>query len=190
MKILGIDPGLASVGYGLIEQGPRDRRPRHIEHGVIETSAGLPLALRLDAIHRRLRELIREHEPTHAAVEEIFFSRNVKTAVAVAQARGVAIQAAVGLELAEFSPPRIKLALVGHGRADKNQVQQMVRAVLNLPEIPRPDHAADALAAALCHLHSMTALAGIALAGRAETDRTGPNKELLAQMKGRRRRRR
>lgn len=190
MKILGIDPGLASVGYGLIEQGSRDRRPRHITHGVIETSAGLPLALRLDAIHRRLRELISEHEPTHAAVEEIFFSRNVKTAVAVAQARGVAIQATVGLELAEFSPPRIKLALVGHGRADKSQVQQMVRAVLNLPEVPRPDHAADALAAALCHLHSMTTLAGISRAADSAVERPGPNKELLARARTRRGRRR
>lgn len=196
MKIMGIDPGLADVGYGVIAWDERARTAGHVAHGVIRTPASDPPARRLQTIYAELRALIAEHRPDAVAVEQLFFARNVKTAMAVAQARGVAILATAesGAPLAEYSPPQIKLALTGQGRAGKRQVQLMVRALLNLKEIPRPDHAADALATALTHLHG---LSGVGIARSASQSVNGdpppedsPAKALLAQASGKRKRRR
>ena len=194
MRVMGIDPGLADVGYGVIEQSGKGREIRHLAHGVIRTSAGRPMAERLEKIYRELSDLIRLHEPDEIAIEELFFSSNVKTAMVVAQARGVAILATAESKtpLAEYSPPQIKQALVGNGRAAKRQVQMMVRAVLGLEEVPRPDHAADALATAICHLHQSGLLRKIAEAARSDGEASEggrSNKAVLAQRRRRRRRR-
>lgn len=151
MIILGIDPGLAKTGCGIIRQ--EKNRVKILAYGVISTRSGQPLAQRLRKIYEEIQDLCREYHPDVAVIEDIFFAANVKTAVAVAQARGVAILATEesGLELVEYSPLRIKQTIVGYGRASKRQVQEMVRVLLKLKEIPRPDHAADALAAALTH---------------------------------------
>ncbi len=157
MRILGLDPGLASVGWGLIvypEGGPRD-----VRWGAIHTPASDPMPRRLDQIHRTVAALIAELKPDAIAIEELFFATNVKTAIVVAQARGVLVLATAhsGVEVAEYTPLQIKKAVSGQGRASKNQVQRMVATLLGLPEIPTPDHAADALAVALCHGHSVKA---------------------------------
>ena len=151
MIILGIDPGLAKTGCGIIKS--RGGKVTCLTHGVITTRAKSPLSQRLKTIYDGIRELCREYRPEVAAVESIFFAANVKTAVAVAQARGVAILATEesGLALEEYSPLQIKQAVVGYGKATKKQVQEMVRLLLSLDKIPRPDHAADALAVAICH---------------------------------------
>jgi len=155
MIILGIDPGLAKTGCGVIcmEKG----KPRILGYGVISTNPPQPLAGRLKTIYEEIRDLCREYHPDVAAIESIFFAANVKTAVAVAQARGVAILATEesGLILAEYSPLQVKQAIVGYGRATKKQVQEMVRAIMGLQEIPKPDHAADAIAIALTHAFKM-----------------------------------
>jgi len=152
MIILGIDPGLAKTGCGVIKAVGNRIAP--LTYGAITTRPGQDLAGRLRIIYDGISELCRQYHPDVASIEEIFFAANVKTAVDVAQARGVAILAteSCGLELAQYSPLRIKQAVVGYGRATKKQVQQMVKVLLSLEEIPRPDHAADALAAALCHV--------------------------------------
>jgi crossover junction endodeoxyribonuclease RuvC len=155
MRILGLDPGLASVGWGLIvypEGGPRD-----VRWGTFHTPASDPLPQRLDQIHRAVAALIAEIQPDAIAIEELFFATNVKTAIVVAQARGVLVLATArsGVEVAEYTPLQIKKAVSGQGRASKNQVQRMVAHLLGLTEIPTPDHAADALAVALCHGHSV-----------------------------------
>lgn len=156
MIVLGIDPGTATTGYGVLKETAQGE-VHTLDFGVISTPAGLSLEKRLLIIFKSLKELIQLHKPESGAVEELFFQRNVKTALSVGQARGVILLAFAesGLPVTNYSPLEIKLAVVGYGRADKNQVQQMVRALLNLPDIPRPDDAADALAAAICHLHSM-----------------------------------
>jgi len=155
VRVLGIDPGLADVGYGLVDYDESTGALRHVAHGALRTDRSQSLADRLAAIHAGLRRLIGRHRPDEIAVEELFFAANARTAVAVAQARGVAILAAAaeGRALAEYSPPRVKLALVGHGRAGKDQIRAMVRVLLGLKELPASDHAADALAAAICHIH-------------------------------------
>ena len=155
MRILGIDPGLAAVGWGLIvypEGGPAD-----VQWGTITTAAGIPLPSRLREIHDGVAQLIRDVQPDAISVEELFFATNVKTAFTVAQARGVIVLATSesGVEVAEYTPLQIKKAVTGRGKAGKTQVQKMVAHLLGLQEIPRPDHAADALAAALCHGHSL-----------------------------------
>ncbi len=155
MRILGVDPGLAKVGWGVIEYpngGPGD-----VRWGTISTSPSQAMPQRLEKIHRELRELIREWKPDAVAVEELFFAANVKTAIVVAQARGVIMLATAesGVDVAEYTPLQIKKSVSGRGRASKNQVQKMVATLLGLPEIPRPDHSADALAAALCHAHTL-----------------------------------
>jgi crossover junction endodeoxyribonuclease RuvC len=151
MIILGIDPGLAKTGCGVIhmEKG----KPHILGYGVISTNLSQPLPRRLKIIYDEIQDLCREYHPDVAAIESIFFAANVKTAVAVAQARGVAILATEesGLIIAEYSPLQVKQAIVGYGRATKKQVQEMVRAIMCLQEIPKPDHAADALAIALTH---------------------------------------
>jgi crossover junction endodeoxyribonuclease RuvC len=160
MRVLGIDPGTATTGYGVVEEVNGDLKS--LVFGVIRTPADQPLPVRLQLIYQALKELAAEWVPTAAAVEELFFSRNVRTAMSVGQARGVTLLALadIGLDVAEYTPLAIKQAVTGYGNADKAQVQEMVRLLLGLAEAPRPDDAADALAVAICHLHSarLTAL--------------------------------
>ena len=152
--ILGIDPGVAIVGYAVVEaQGDALRM---IACDVIRTPAGLPLAPRLQQIYQQLGELVSSYRPQEAAMEELFFGRNVSTAIAVGQARGVALLALAngGLSIAEYTPNEVKLAVTGYGAAKKEQVGEMVRLLLHLTAIPRPDDAADAAAIAICHAHT------------------------------------
>ncbi len=154
MKILGIDPGYATLGWGIIEQKASSFIP--IAYGAILTKAGEPMEKRLQIIYNGLCDLIDEHQPNGMSVEELFFNTNSKTAIMVSQARGVILLAAAekNVPLYEYTPLQIKQALVGYGRADKNQVQQMVKRILSLETIPKPDDTADALAAAVCHCNS------------------------------------
>jgi crossover junction endodeoxyribonuclease RuvC len=154
MLALGIDPGTATTGYGLVREV--DQAPLAVAYGVILTPAGAPMPQRLLTLYTELTRLISLHRPDTGAVEKLFFQRNVSTAMTVGQARGVALlaMAAAGLSIGEYNPRDVKQAVAGYGGADKQQMQGMVRAILNLPEIPRPDDAADALAVAVCHLHS------------------------------------
>ena len=154
MRVLGIDPGTAITGYGLVEEVRGDLKL--VAFGVIRTPADQPLPRRLQLIYHAVSDLAEEWEPEAAAVEELFFSRNVRTAMSVGQARGVVLLALAdaGLDVAEYTPLAIKQAVTGYGNADKMQVQEMVRLLLELAEVPRPDDAADALAVAICHLHS------------------------------------
>jgi crossover junction endodeoxyribonuclease RuvC len=152
---LGIDPGTATTGFGLVEQLP-DGGLRAIDYGVITTPKDLTAPDRLVLLYQQLKELLLLHRPVTSAVEKLFFQKNVSTALAVGQARGVALLALAqaGIEIAEYTPNEVKQAVAGYGSADKRQVQEMVRVLLSLPEIPRPDDAADALAIAICHLHT------------------------------------
>jgi crossover junction endodeoxyribonuclease RuvC len=154
MRVLGVDPGTASTGYGVVEEDQDGLRA--LAYGVVRTRAGQAMPERLQTIHRELLELAQEWEPGAAAVEEVYFGVNVRTAISVGQARGVALLALAdaGLQVAEYSPLTVKHALTGYGGADKRQMQEMVRLLLRLAETPRPDDAADALAVAVCHLHS------------------------------------
>jgi crossover junction endodeoxyribonuclease RuvC len=154
MRVLGVDPGTATTGYGVVEETTAGLRS--LAYGAVTTPARQPLALRLQSIFRELTALAREWQPDAAAVEELYFGVNARTAMSVGQARGVTLLALAeaGLTIAEYSPLSVKQALTGYGGADKRQVQEMIRMLLGLPEIPRPDDAADALAVAVCHLHS------------------------------------
>ncbi len=156
MIVLGIDPGTATTGFGLVEDDEAGEA-RLIRYGAILTPAGGPMPERLQSIHQEVTALIRAAAPESVAVEELFFSRNVTTALSVGQARGVVLLAAAqaGLTVYEYKPNEVKQALVGYGNADKKQIQEMLRIMLRLDEIPRPDDAADAVAVAVCHLHSM-----------------------------------
>lgn len=154
MRVIGIDPGTATTGFGLVER--TGGRVAGVSYGVIRTEAGTAAAARLAKIHRQLGELIQRHAPEAAAVEEIFFNHNVRSALSVGQARGVCLLAAARADLAvyDYTPPQVKMAVAGYGRARKGQVQRMVQSLLGLEELPRPDDAADALAVAICCLHS------------------------------------
>ena len=154
MLVIGIDPGTATTGYGLVRDNADALEA--VDFGVIETPAGLPLSERLLLLHNNLQKILFLHQPDSGAVEVLFFQKNVRTAMTVGQGRGVALLALAqaGLTVAEYTPLEVKQAVVGYGAADKNQVQQMVRALLGLDSIPQPDDAADALAIAICHLHS------------------------------------
>jgi crossover junction endodeoxyribonuclease RuvC len=154
MLVLGIDPGTATTGYGLVRD--TETGPVPVTFGVIQTPAGAPMPERLLSLHRELTQLIALHRPDSGAVEKLFFQRNDTTPKTVGQARGVALLAlaAAGVRVGEYTPRDVKQAVAGYGGADKAQVQQMVRALLHLAEVPRPDDAADALAVAICHLHS------------------------------------
>ena len=156
MRVIGIDPGTATTGFGLVEE-TRNGDLSVVAYGVITTPAKTPMSERLLLLYQKLNEILTLHQPNLAAVEKLFFQKNVKTAISVAQGRGVAILslANAGLSVGEYTPLEIKQAVAGYGKADKNQVQQMVRLLLRLDDIPRPDDAADALAVAICHLHSM-----------------------------------
>ena len=153
MRILGLDPGLADLGWGMVLV--EGSMIRHLGHGAIHTKANQSVELRLHQIHLELSAVIAEWKPQAASIEALFFAKNVSSALPVAQARGVILLscAMAGLPVAEYTPSQIKQAVVGSGRAEKLQVQEMVRLILGLPAIPKPDHAADALAAAICHSH-------------------------------------
>lgn len=156
MRILGIDPGVATIGFGLVEA---DRAQVHmVTYGVITTPAGLPLSRRLYQIDRDMEELIGKLKPDVMAVEELFFNTNITTGIAVAHGRGVILCAAekCGVPLYEYTPGQVKLAVTGYGKAEKRQVMDMTRRLLHLKAVPRPDDAADALALALCHARSFT----------------------------------
>jgi crossover junction endodeoxyribonuclease RuvC len=155
MKVIGIDPGTAITGFGLVQE-EEDGSLKVIDFGAIQTPPGIAMPERLLSLYERLREILLLHRPGSGAVEKLFFQRNVTTAISVGQARGVALLALaqMNLPVSEYTPLEIKQAVVGYGGAGKQQVQQMVRALLQLDDIPRPDDAADALAVAICHLHS------------------------------------
>ena len=155
MRILGVDPGLANTGYGVIDHDGSSSRL--VACGTIVTSKDDPVAMRLRAIHDGLAAVIAEHAPAEAAMEQLFFCTNVKTAIAVAQARGVAILAnsVAGLPLSEYTPLEVKLAVAGSGKADKGQVARMVQAILGGGITLADSHSADAIAVAICHAHSM-----------------------------------
>lgn len=157
MKILGIDPGTAIVGFGIIEKEAKSQKLELIDYGCIETPSNLSTAERLKIIHKELGLLIRKHKPSAVAVEDIFFFKNLKTAIKVSQARGVILLtiAEYEAEIFEFTPLQIKQAVACYGRAEKAQVQKMVKTILGLKEIPKPDDAADALAIAICCAHSI-----------------------------------
>jgi crossover junction endodeoxyribonuclease RuvC len=154
LRVLGIDPGTAITGYGVVE-GEGDSLSL-TTYGAITTPANQPLPQRLQHIYRELRALITEWHPESAAVEELFFSKNARTALSVGHARGVALLALTeaGLPIQEYKPAEVKQAVAGYGNAPKQQVQGMVQLLLSLDDIPRPDDAADALAVAICHFHS------------------------------------
>jgi len=154
MLVMGIDPGTAITGYALVREDAGELVL--ITCGTITTTAGQPMPERLVTIHGEVTELIDQYHPQSMAVEQLFFSRNVRTALAVGQARGVVLLAAAHREVpvSEYTPLQVKQAVVGYGRAEKSQVQEMVRLLLKLDSIPRPDDAADAVAVAVCHLHS------------------------------------
>lgn len=154
MRILGIDPGVALTGFGIVEEYGSDFK--YIASGCIRTDKDLHSTLRLMAIHDRVLELVTAHEPQAMSVEKIFFSKNVRTAFQVGEARGVVIIAAArcGIELFEYTPLQVKQAVAGYGKAEKAQVQKMVQLLLKLPSQPAVDDEADALAVALCHLQN------------------------------------
>lgn len=155
MLVVGIDPGTATTGYGFIRETPQGDL-QVVDYGVILTPAHTPMEERLQHLYGRLKELFLLHRPQSGAVEKLFFQRNVTTAIAVGQARGIVLlaMAETGVSVFEYAPLEVKQAVVGYGGADKNQMQQMVKAILNLESIPKPDDAADALGIAICHIHS------------------------------------
>ena len=156
MRILGIDPGVATIGFGVVNgEGTRLRME---SYGTITTPAGLPLATRLLQIETDMEQLLRDVKPDEVSIEELFFSKNITTGIAVAHGRGVLLYTAekCGIPLHEYTPSQVKMAVVGYGKAEKRQVMDMTRRLLHLKAVPRPDDAADALALALCHARSAT----------------------------------
>lgn len=153
MRIIGLDPGTATTGYGIVDA--EDGELTAVTYGTITTPANMEMPYRLQLIQQELQDLLDEYQPDTAGIEEVFFGRNVTTAITVGQARGVLMLtlANAGIPIAEYSPPKIKDAVTGYGKADKHQVQLMVRNMLNLEETPRPDDAADGLAIAITHYH-------------------------------------
>ena len=158
MRILGIDPGIAIVGFGLIESNRGS--VRMLQYGAVTTEAGLPLATRLVPIENDMTALIAQLKPDEIAVEELFFSKNITTGIAVAHGRGVILCTAerLGVPIFEYTPMQVKQAVAGYGLADKKQVMDMTKRLLKLKAVPKPDDAADALAIAICHARSATSL--------------------------------
>ena len=158
MRILGIDPGIAIVGFGLIES--ERGSVRMLQYGAVTTEAGLPLATRLLQIENDMTALIAQLQPDEIAIEELFFSKNITTGIAVALGRGVILCTAekLGVPICEYTPMQVKQAVVGYGLAEKKQVMDMTRRLLHLKTVPKPDDAADALAIAICHARSATSL--------------------------------
>ena len=154
MVILGIDPGIAIVGYGVINY--ENGRFGVIDYGAVTTKAGMKLSDRLRNVYEDINILIERFKPDACAVEELFFNTNVKTGIAVAHGRGVIVLAAAvqNLPVFEYTPLQVKQGVAGYGRADKAQVQRMVKSLLNLPKVPKPDDVSDALAVAICHAHN------------------------------------
>lgn len=153
--VLGIDPGIGTTGYGLVRE-ERNGSLTEVAHGIIETDKAHALSVRLQSLRDRLQAIMVQWQPVEAGVEAIFFATNARTLIPVAQARGVALLtlADAGLAIGEYTPLQVKQAVSGYGQADKKQMQEMVRLLLNLGQIPKPDDAADALAIAITHLHS------------------------------------
>jgi crossover junction endodeoxyribonuclease RuvC len=156
MRIIGIDPGIATVGFGIVDRIQGKVKP--VQYGAIETPAHTDAGLRLQMVYDSVMGLVDKYKPDQMAVEKLFFNRNVTTAFSVSQARGVIILAGVqkGLIIGEYTPLQVKQAVVGYGKAEKKQVQEMVRMLLNLKTVPKPDDVADALAVAICHAHTYT----------------------------------
>lgn len=154
MVIMGIDPGFAITGYGIVKY--EGNKFSVVDYGAVTTDAGIPLSKRLLDLHDGLEELIAKYKPQAIAIEELFFNKNIKTALNVGHGRGVALLAAAraGVEIFEYTPLQVKQSVVGYGRAEKAQIQQMVKVLLNLTKVPKPDDVADALAIAICHGHS------------------------------------
>ena len=158
MRILGIDPGYGITGFGLIEA---DRgRSRLLQCGAITTPAGMDFSARLEIIYNDMTELLKVAQPDQVAIEELFFGQNVTTGIGVAQSRGVILLAIrqAGLEVSQYKPMQVKQAVVGYGNATKHQVMDMTKRILGLPQMPKPDDAADAIAIALCHARSASSL--------------------------------
>ncbi len=158
MRILGLDPGIATVGFGILDSD--GYRQKLVTCGVITTPAHTPLTSRLDQIYRDMDELISLYKPEVMSIEELFFYNNITTGISVAQGRGVILLCAyrAGLSIYEYTPMQVKQAVVGYGLAEKKQVMDMVKRILHLPSVPKPDDAADAVAMALCHARSATSL--------------------------------
>lgn len=158
MRILGIDPGVAIVGFGVVDS--EGGTQRMVQYGAINTPANTPLAARLVQIEQDLMELLQRFKPDEVAIEELFFSKNITTGIAVAHARGVILATVekAGIPLYEYTPMQVKQAVVGYGLAEKNQVMDMTKRLLKLRSVPKPDDAADALAIAICHARSATSL--------------------------------
>lgn len=154
MRILGIDPGYAILGWGIIDV--IGNRFSVVDYGAVLTDTSMEMPARLQSLYNGLTDIINKYKPEDASIEQLFFNSNAKTAILVGEARGVAVLACANgnLNIAEYTPLQIKQALVGYGRADKKQVQYMVKTMLNLKSVPKPDDTADALAAAICHAHS------------------------------------
>lgn len=160
MIILGIDPGTAITGFGVVEARGNSYKP--ITYHCLRTGPELPLASRLKHLYQGISDIITQYKPDCMAVEELFFNKNARTALAVGHARGIALLAGAnaGLPVAEYTPLQVKQAVTGYGKADKQQVQFMVKTLLGLQEIPKPDDVADALAIAICHAHWSSSLGG------------------------------
>lgn len=154
MRILGLDPGYAILGWGVVDYEKNKCTP--VAYGAVTTEAGEPMPARLGRLYTGVMDIIAAYEPEEAAIEELFFSKNVTTGIGVGEARGVIILACnnSGVDIAEYKPAQIKQAVTGHGRAEKKQVQYMVQQILSLKEVPQPDDTADAVAAAICHAYT------------------------------------
>lgn len=154
MIIMGIDPGFAITGYGIVKYEGNKFTP--VDYGAITTESSMELPKRLLILYNGLKKIIETYRPEAISIEELFFNKNIKTALAVGHGRGVAVLAAAqsGIDVFEYTPLQVKQSIVGYGRADKAQVQHMIKAILNLSAIPKPDDVADALAVAVCHAHS------------------------------------
>lgn len=154
MRVMGVDPGTITSGYGIVEE--EDHKLFHVASGGISPSSKHPLPRRLKKIYEELEKIIQKYRPHVVVIEDLFVSKNIKSALKLGHSRGVAILAAVnaGLPVFEYAPPEVKQAVVGHGKAEKKQVQMMVKTLLDMPKLPHPPDAADALAAAICHIHS------------------------------------
>ncbi|WP_455381729.1 crossover junction endodeoxyribonuclease RuvC [Salinispira pacifica] len=170
-RIIGIDPGLAHTGWGVVDA--EGSRYHYCEHGVISTTSGTGVGERLLFIYDSLVEILNRFSPSEAGIESLYFSRNITSAIPVAQARGIVLLALAqnGVAAAEYPPQAIKQAIVGAGRAEKHQVQELVRVLLGLEKIPKPDHAADALAAAICHANTANVAAALERTGHSSTSR-------------------
>lgn len=168
MIILGIDPGFAITGYGVVSYNGNSFRV--INYGVVTTKPELPHPQRLLLLENSLASIIDEYKPEYVSVEELFFNTNAKTAIQVGEGRGVALLCAAraGIPVYEYTPIQVKQGVTGYGRADKMQVQQMIKVLLGLPDIPKPDDAADALAVAICHAHSFRSMSRVLNSGFGE----------------------